>query len=126
MNAAIRWLRNAFPALHAAQVARAYRRVFGRGDAWAGTRANALDGDSRDARLILDDLALYCGLRRTGFVPGAPDQTAFNEGQRDVLLHLLSMAEVPADALLHPAQSFASIPPTGQALDPEGSAFNDL
>ena len=126
MSAAVRWLRNAFPALHAAQVARAYRRVFGRGEQQLGTRASKLDSENRDARLILDDLALYCSLRRTGFVPGAPDQTAFNEGQRDVLLHLLSMAEVPADALLQPTQSFAAIPPTGQAFDSEGSAFNDL
>ena len=54
MSAAVQWLMNAFPGLHAAQVARAYRRVFGRDDL------------SRDGRLILDDLALYCGLRRTG------------------------------------------------------------
>lgn len=94
MSAAVQWLMNAFPGLHAAQVARAYRRVFGRDDL------------SRDGRLILDDLALYCGLRRTGFVPGAPDQTAFNEGQRDVLLHLLSLAEMPPDALLQPEQTF--------------------
>ena len=94
MKAAVQWLTNAFPALHAAQVARAYRRVFGPEDT------------SRDAQLILDDLALYCGLRRTGFVPGAPDQTAFNEGQRDVLLHLLSLAEVPPETLLQPQQTF--------------------
>ena len=98
MRAALQWLSNAFPALHAAQVARAYRRIFSRQDG------------SRDARLILDDLALYCGLRRTGFVPGAPDQTAFNEGQRDVLLHLLSLSEVPPDALLQPEQTFAASP----------------
>lgn len=94
MSAAVQWLTNAFPAMHAAQVARAYRRVFGAED------------QSRDARLILDDLALYCGLRRTGFVPGAPDPTAFNEGQRDVLLHLLSLAEMPPEALLQPQQTF--------------------
>ena len=113
MNAAVSWLRNTFPALHAAHVARAYRRVFGRVDR------------GRDARLILDDLALYCGLRRTGFVPGAPDQTAFNEGQRDVLLHLLSLAEGPADALLHPAEPLAAIPPSAQAFASEDLAFND-
>lgn len=91
MSAALTWLSNAFPALKARLVARAYRRVFGRGER------------DRDTRLILEDLALYCGLRSAGFVPGAPDQTAFNEGQRDVLLHLLSLANIPPDALLEAA-----------------------
>lgn len=111
MNAAAHWLSNAFPALHAAQVARAYRRVFGTG---RGRRTEA-----QDARLILDDLALYCGLRRTGFVPGAPDQTAFNEGQRDVLLHVLSLADVPVDALLHAAV------PADHSFPPEDPFFTD-
>jgi hypothetical protein len=100
MRAAHAWLLNAFPRLQATRVAQAYRRTF---------PAKAL---SDDARLILEDLALYCGLRQTGFVPGAPDQTAFNEGQRDVLLHLLSLAEVPPESLLTPA------------FDPETSPHN--
>ncbi len=74
------WFAQVFPGAQARAVADAYARVFGPEQA------------SPAARLILEDLARYCGLRVSGFVAGAPDQTAFNEGQRDVLLHLLSAA----------------------------------
>lgn len=48
--------------------------------------------DSEEAKLILADLARYCRIGQTSFVPGDPHQTAFNEGGRDVFLHIVELA----------------------------------
>jgi hypothetical protein len=50
-----------------------------------------------DGRAVLDDLQQTFG--KSPFVPGAPDQTAFNCGARAVLEHILAQidkAEKPA------------------------------
>jgi hypothetical protein len=47
-----------------------------------------------DAKLILFDLANYCNVLNTSFVGKDPLEMAFNEGARDVFLHILEMAEI--------------------------------
>lgn len=56
--------------------------------------------EGENGRLIVGDLIRYCGLARSSFVPGQPDQTAFNEGARDVLLHVLGMLGLAMDQIL--------------------------
>ncbi len=60
-------------------VAGAYRTLF------------APDG-SPQGKLVLADLAEYCNVQATSFVPGDPAQTAFNEGARDAYLHIVELA----------------------------------
>ena len=69
------WLANCWPDPLRQEVARAYEQL----------------SETAEFRLILEDLARYAGLRTTSFVPGQSDQTAFNEGQRDLVFHLLEM-----------------------------------
>jgi len=45
--------------------------------------------ESEDGQIILEDLSRRFGVYRTSFVPDS-DETAFREGQRDVLLFLHS------------------------------------
>ena len=45
--------------------------------------------ESEDGQIILEDLSRRFGAYRTSFVPNS-DETAFREGQRDVLLFLHS------------------------------------
>lgn len=62
---------------------------------WAWRRA--LDPGTADGRLILADLARLCGAGTTSFVPGDPCHTAFREGQRSVLLHVLDLLSLPPE-----------------------------
>ena len=72
------WLANCWPDPLRPEVVRAYEQLSATGE----------------FHLILEDLARYAGLRTTSFVPGQSDQTAFNEGQRDLVFHLLEMANL--------------------------------
>ena len=72
------WLANCWPDPLHHDVAGAYEKM----------------AETAEFRLILEDLARYAGLRTTSFVPGKSDQTAFNEGQRDLVFHLLEMANL--------------------------------
>lgn len=58
--------------------------------------ARAFDG-ARGQRL-LRDLAEYCNVGSTSFVPGDPHQTAFREGQRDVFNHVAGILGLKPDA----------------------------
>lgn len=49
---------------------------------------------SGEGQLVLSDLALYCRVGLSSFTPGDPHQTAFNEGARDVFLHIAEMAGI--------------------------------
>ena len=83
MRAGTRWLEAAFGRA-APEVAAAYR--------------SRLDPGSAEARRVLADLARYCRVGRSSFVAGDPHQTAFNEGARDVFLHVAEMLRLaPAD-----------------------------
>ena len=84
MKRAATWLLNAVGPLRAQQVAGAYRSCLG------GTDANT--------RLVLADLAAYCRIGQSSFVAGDPHQTAFNEGARDVFLHIAEMCRLSPSA----------------------------
>ncbi len=52
------------------------------------------------SRIILKDLAHYCHFNQTSFMPNMPEYTAFNEGARDVFLHILEMMNVKPQSLI--------------------------
>lgn len=76
MRRARTWLANAWNRRDR-EVAAAYRALF--------------DAERPERRLVLADLAAYCNVGVTSFVPGDPHQTALNEGRRDAFLHLAEM-----------------------------------
>ena len=84
MKAGITWLLRLHGAPRARRVAAAYRQC--------------LAGDDMLTRLVLSDLAHYCRAGQSSFVAGDPHQTAFNEGARDVFLHVAEMCGLtPSD-----------------------------
>ena len=81
LNSALAWLRNAWghkPAAEQEALVKAYRRI----------------AESRDGQRVLLDLARYANVLNSSYAPGDAHQTLFNEGQRDVYLHIMSMAGV--------------------------------
>jgi hypothetical protein len=83
IKSGVQWLVNAFGPRRASAVAAAYRQQ--------------IDPDGANGRLILNDLARYCGATRSAMAP-TPHETAFNAGQQDVFFHLLEMLGLtPAD-----------------------------
>lgn len=82
MKAGLAWLIRLHGLRRARRVAEAYRQL--------------LAPETDSARLVLSDLAQYCRVGRSSFVPGDPYQTAFNEGARDVFLHIAGMSGLAA------------------------------
>ena len=83
MTRALTWLRNAW-GKRDARAAGAYRLLF--------------DPTRPEALTVLADLAAYCNVGVSSFVPGDPCQTAWREGQRDVFLHLAEILGIaPAE-----------------------------
>lgn len=80
MKRAIEWLFNAH-GRHAKPVAAAYRELLA----------------TPEGKLVLRDLAAYCRVGASSFAAGDPHQTAFNEGARDVFLHVAEMAGLRPD-----------------------------
>lgn len=81
MKAGVQWLLNVFGDKKARQLAMDYR--------------DFVAGDP--GRRIMADLAQYCRVGHTSFVAGDPHQTAFNEGARDVFLHISELAGLQPD-----------------------------
>ena len=75
MKRAVEWLFNAH-GRGARPVAAAYRTLLA----------------TPEGGLLLRDLAAYCRVGASSFTAGDPHQTAFNEGARDVFLHVAEMA----------------------------------
>lgn len=46
---------------------------------------------------VLQDLMLFCKYRDSSFVVGDPNQTAFNEGMRRVILRIIKFMEMTDD-----------------------------
>lgn len=87
LSSALAWLRNAWghrPPTEQEQLAKAYRRLL----------------ESRDGQRIVADLARYTNVLNSSYAPGDAHQTLFNEGQRDVYLHIMGMARLSDDELL--------------------------
>lgn len=56
--------------------------------------------ETESGKLIMEDLASVCHVNRTGFVPGDPSYTHWNEGKRWVWLYIqtrLKAAQSPAE-----------------------------
>lgn len=77
MKGGLRWLLRLHGARRARLVAESYRQ--------------SLAPEAAAARRVLSDLAHYCRVGQSSFVAGDPYQTAFNEGARDVFLHVAEM-----------------------------------
>lgn len=77
MKRVIEWLLNSH-GRRARQTAGAYRQMFG----------------SIEGKTVLRDLALYCNVGHSSFNAGDPHSTAFNEGARDVFLHIAEMSGI--------------------------------
>ena len=75
------------------------QRVFGRSRAMEVAEAyqHCLDPQQARGKMILADLAVYCQVRHSSFTANDPYQTAFNEGARDVFLHIMEMLGLTAD-----------------------------
>ncbi len=87
VSTALSWIKNAWghrPVQDREQLAKAYRRLI----------------ESRDGQRIIADLARYTNVLNSSYAPGDAHQTLFNEGQRDVYLHIMSMARLSDDELL--------------------------
>lgn len=84
MRSVSRWLQGLYGSQQADAVRLAYQ--------------HQLNPDTPSGGLIVADLARLCHATRTTFAPGDPYRAAFQEGQRSVWLHLLSMLALsPAD-----------------------------
>lgn len=77
--------------------------IFGRNQATEATKSwNAVfDMDDPRVRMVLRDLASYCNFTSSSFVPNDNNQTAFNEGARDVFLHILEMSNLDVNTVLY-------------------------
>lgn len=76
MKPGVAWLASAFGRWRGRAVAQAYRQQ--------------IDPRGENGRLILADLARYCGATRSAFAP-TPHETAFNAGQQDVFFHVIEI-----------------------------------
>ncbi|MFV0320775.1 MAG: hypothetical protein ACK5LE_00125 [Alphaproteobacteria bacterium] len=58
--------------------------------------------ESEMGQIILKDLARYCCFNHTSFNGENSHLTAFNEGARDVFLHILELSNIQPQSLLQP------------------------
>ena len=79
MQNGIKWLISLFGIRRAPVVARSWAEVF--------------DVNNPSSQDVLKDLAIYCNFVKSSFNQN-PQQMAFNEGARDVFLHILEMAKI--------------------------------
>lgn len=96
LKAGVRWLLNAA------------KRDEGEAKATLGAYQTVFDPQRPESRRVLDDLAKYCNVESSSFVPNDPHQTAFNEGQRDVFQHVCGMLR------LHPIDFVVPTPREGE------------
>jgi hypothetical protein len=89
MKNAIKWLLNTFGTQNkkSIEVANAYKEIF--------------DFNNHNIKLILNDLTEYCNFKNTSFNAQSSNITNFNEGARDVLLHILELSEIDITELLN-------------------------
>lgn len=86
MRNGLTWLIHAFGASKGSKIAASWKSIF-----------NIQDESSRH---VLQDLAAYCNMYNSSFVANDPQHTAFNEGARDVFLHILEMSNLTLEDVL--------------------------
>ncbi|XWO13721.1 putative phage protein [Candidatus Hepatincola sp. Pdp] len=86
MKNGLTWLIHAFGANKGSKIAASWKSIF-----------NIQDESSRQ---VLQDLAAYCNMYNSSFVVNDSHHTAFNEGARDVFLHILEMANLTLEDIL--------------------------
>lgn len=57
-----------------------------------------------EGQRVLQDLFKFCGMDRDVFVPGAPDQTAYQAGMRRVALRIAGMLKIDEREAMRIAQ----------------------
>lgn len=68
---------------------------------WSGRRADyRAVFQTPEGERVLADLARTVRFRETPLVPGAPDETAVQIGQHDVIRHILRMVHMTDDELM--------------------------
>lgn len=77
MRNGLAWVSNLWGKKRASEVRAAWEAVF--------------DVNNPAVGIVLKDLAHYCNMYKTSFVPSSLEATAFNEGARDVFLHIVEM-----------------------------------
>lgn len=86
MNKTMRWIKALWgqKPQQTQQLLSAYRRLI----------------QDEQGRLLLEDIARYANLYNSSFCPNDALATAFNEGQRDLFLHITAMAQLDEQAVL--------------------------
>lgn len=54
---------------------------------------------TEQGKRVLDDLMGFCHMLHTSYIPERPIETAYREGERNVLLRILSMMETDMERL---------------------------
>lgn len=86
MSTGINWLLNTFGSKKAVNVNNAFADVF--------------NINNQNVQLVLQDLSIYCNFNGSSFNKDSAYITAFNEGARDVLLHILELSSIKPTSLL--------------------------
>lgn len=82
-----KWLNNLWGQDKAKEVQKAWKFVFNK--------------DKEEVKTILKDLAIYCNVYKSSFARDSKEQTAFNEGARDVFLHIMEMISLDFEELIN-------------------------
>ncbi|MGV3278557.1 hypothetical protein ACFX5K_02800 [Rickettsiales bacterium LUAb2] len=87
MQNGVKWLTNLWGEQKAKEVYKAWGIVF--------------DLEKTEVKEVLKDLAVYCNINKSSFVVNDAYQTAFNEGARDVFLHIIEMVNLDLQQLYY-------------------------
>jgi hypothetical protein len=76
--------------------------LFGKQKAEDASKAwkSVFNSEDQAVIFVLKDLANYCNFNKSSFVPKDKEQTFFNEGARDVYLHILEMANLDVNEVI--------------------------
>lgn len=85
MRNGITWLNNLWGRNKSKEALKAWQYVFNK--------------DNPEVQKVLKDLSVYCNFYNTSFNSSSKEQTAFNEGARDVFLHIIEMISLDVTEL---------------------------
>lgn len=108
MRNGIKWLVNLWGSNQAKEAYKAWQMVF--------------DCTKPEVAKVLRDLAIYCNVYNSSFNSTNSEQTAFNEGARDVFLHIMEMLGLDYNELCTIANGFIANSAMANSKDGE---YND-